>query len=268
MEQAPHDPEEQATPQYLPDSEAGERGEAPDEREPDIEFGQLSFMSPEGIAWNEFVITRGIEAAERDERPIDDRTASYIATFLGRAATPALRTLATTGAVYKASLEEEIVSLIFDQTAQVQRWIGWFANYYLNREDHGPVENWREDIAQRDRAEAELLRRERILDELDDLFACSADDELAGVEELGWFGLLHHDRTPGGWILHQQARDDSRDVFETDSDAELNESWRNISQRYLEMYWRSRPIATATGEADSSGGDGTPRSDDPDSPKP
>jgi hypothetical protein len=209
-----------------------------------VEFGYLSLISPEGRSWSERVITRGIEDAQREDRPIDHRTASYVAAFLGGTSTPALRTLATTGAVYKASLEEEIVGVIFDQPAQVQTWIGWLANYCLNREDHRPVENWREDIGRQDRAEAELLRREHVLAELDDLFDRPPDDQLAGVEELGWSGLVRHDGRTGGWILNQ-ARDDSRDVFETDSDAELAERWRDISEHYMDWYWRTRPYGTS-----------------------
>jgi hypothetical protein len=237
-------------------SEAREIGERP---EPDVEFGQLSREPVQGVSWDEFVITRGIAEAERDERDersIDHRTAHYIAGLLAQITTPALRMLAATGAIHKTRLEEEIVSILHDRTAEEQRWIGWLANYYQNRQDHGPVAHWRQDIADQDRAENELLRRERLLEDMDDLFAASADEELAGVEELGWFGLLHHDRTPGGWMLHHQAQDDSRDVFETDSEAELNEHWRDLKERYLEMYWRNRPIIATPGDADGKADDG------------
>lgn len=268
MEKQPREEYDEQGQRSLPGEGAREEGAAAPAM-PDIQLGKLDLVPPEGTSWDEWVIADGIAQAEREDRPIDNRTACYIAAFLGRASTPALRSLAMTGVVDKAGLEEEMVGRIFGQTTQVQTWIGWLANYCFNREDHGPVENWRTDIAHRDRAEAERLRRERLLAELEDLFSRPAHDELAGVEELGWFGLLHHGEQPGGWILHHQAQDDSRDVFETDSDNELVEHWRDIAETYSDMYRRTRPGAPARAEEDhASNGDEVPRFGGRDLPQP
>jgi len=244
MEREQRNPNENATRRPLP----GEEGYEVDEsdrfaRTVGFEFGHLDLTAPEGGSWSEWIITRGIDEAERADHPIDNRVAHYIAAFLGSAANPALCNLATSGVIDGPGIQEELVSHFFRQTEQVRSWIDRLAEYCMHREDRGPVENWQPDIDHQDRAEAERLRRDRLLAELDGLFGLPAHDQLAGVEELGWFGLRRHDGHPGGWILNEQAATGERDIFETDSDAELAEHWRDITEHYLRFYRETRPGA-------------------------
>jgi hypothetical protein len=224
--------------------EAGEDSRAPTIG---VEFGHLRLIPPEGGSWAEWVIATGIAEAEREDRPIEDRVAHYIAVFLGSAANPALRNLATTGIIDGPGIQEELVGHFFRQTEQVKSWIDQLAEYCMHREDRGPIENWRRDIDRQDRAGGERVRRDRLFAELDDLFGQPVHDQLAGVEELGWFGLRRHDGRPGGWIVNEQAATGERDVFETDSDAELAERWRDITEHYLRFCRETRPVLRTLG---------------------
>jgi hypothetical protein len=207
-------------------------------REVTIEFGHLDHHSPVGGSWGEFVVARGIEAAERDDRPIDNRTASYIAAFLSRTTTPALRALATTGAVYMTHLEEEAVSILFDQTTEVQIWISWLANYWQNREDVGPVENWRAAIKGQDRDDGERLRREGVAAKVDDIFqAVEPFQRVGNGDQPGWHGLVRHEGRPGGWIISEGGAGERR-VWETDSDAELESAFVEIVE--VQQQWVAR----------------------------
>ncbi len=251
----------------------GEQGYEVDERDqfaPTVgfEFGHLDLTAPEGGSWSEWVITRGIDEAERADRPIGNRAAHYIAAFLGSAANPALRNLATTGVIDGPGIQEELVGHFFRQTEQVRSLIDRLAEYCMYREDRRAVENWRLDIDRQDLADAERVRRDRLLAELDDLFGQPAHDQLAGVEELGWFGLRRHTGHPGGWILNEQAATGERDVFETDSDAELTERWRDISEHYLRFYRETRPVAGTPGDEHPLDGGHVAAPADPELPEP
>jgi hypothetical protein len=68
-------------------------------------------------------------SAIREDCPIDDRTASYIADWLTSDLTPGLRSFVLTGAVDGPCVQEELVHSFFAQTQQVQGWIDWFGDY-------------------------------------------------------------------------------------------------------------------------------------------
>jgi hypothetical protein len=264
MEREQHSPDENEPRQPLRE-DGHEAGEDPRAPTISVEIGHLSLIPPEGGSWAEWVITRGIEEAEREDHPVDHRVAHYIAAFLGGTANPALRNLATTGAIDGPGIQEELVGHFFRQTEQVRSWIDRLAEYCMHREDRGSVENWRPDIDRQDQAEAQRVRRERLLVYVNSLYGADPDEQLAGVEDLGWFGLLHQDAS-GGWILHHQARDDSRDVFMTDSDAELVERWQEIAENYMRRYREERTYlpprvthrAPDDAESPSGAGSGSP----------
>jgi len=248
MEQSPNYPDENEDQPRLPGEAGYEAAADPLAQTIGFEFGFLDKLPPEGGSWSEWVISRGIEEALREERPIDDRTARYIAVWLSERATPGLRTFALTGAIDEPRIQEELVFCFFYQTEQVQSWVNRLGDYCLRREDRGPVEEWREAIERQDWSEVQRVRRERVLAQLDHLFDGQAEDELAGVEELGWFGLVRHDGHSGGWILGRR-ESGMRDVWETDSDAELLEHWKGVVDEYMRLYRLTRPqVARANGQ--------------------
>jgi hypothetical protein len=225
MERDPRDPDEHEVQQPLPGEH---RHDLPDaERPPEItvEFGELRLIPPEGESWGEWVITRGIEAAERESHPVDNRTAHYIAAFLGDAANPALRNLARAGIVDGPGAQEELVGQFLRQTAQVRTWIDRLAEYCMHREDRGPIDDWQHDIVRQDRLEAEWLRRERIFDRIDELFqSVPPPQRLGNGADPGWHGLVRHEGRPGGWIVSEGAPGVRR-VWESDSDNELEAAY-------------------------------------------
>jgi hypothetical protein len=198
------------------------------ERQPQeiaVEFGELRLIPPEGESWGEWVITRGVVDAEREERAIDHRAAYYIANFLKEFSTPALRKLAATGEVDLVALQEETTSLHAGQTGPVQNWMAWLAHYCRSRADRGPVENWRTDVEAEDRADVERLRRELILVMSDDLVqAVPPIQRVGNAGQPGWHGLVRHIDRPGGWIV-SEGEPSERRVWETDSDAELEAAY-------------------------------------------
>lgn len=107
-------------------------------------------------SWDERVIREGIEAAVTEGRPIDDRTARYIASQLHGGQSSALYVLASSGAV----LPEVFTELDHDrveQEADVRRWIACLTLYCASRVDVGPVRGWAEQAEADDRVE--LMRR-------------------------------------------------------------------------------------------------------------
>jgi hypothetical protein len=251
MENEPHSQGEHDTPQLLPGGDAHEAGEAARVQTLGIEFGRLSLIPPEGSSWSEWVTTRGIEEAERENRPIDDRSAHYIAAFLGNTANPALRNLATTGAVDGPGIQEELVAHFFRQTDQVRSWIDRLAEYCMYREDRRPVENWRLEIDRQDRADAERLRRERIVATIDDLFqVVPAIQRVGNAGKPGWHGLVSHEGRPGRWII-SEGESGVRRVWETDSAQELEDAFVRIV--YAQRDW----IVETFGGAPRAGEQGT-----------
>jgi hypothetical protein len=221
-----------------------------------LEYGYLSPIPPEGDSWDTWVIERGIAAALRDDRDIDDRTARYIASQLHEGQASALYSLASTGNIEEPVIHDELTHDFDRQSETIKRWINWLGFYCLNRADKGPVEGWTRQAAAQDRADLELLRRNQTIAELDGLFGEQANEEIGDVSELGWFGLVRHEGRPGGIVLAQDEQG-FRDIWETDSDAELQQRWEAVNDEYGRFYDEreerergGRPGAEATSRAD------------------
>jgi len=201
-----------------------------------FEYGYLSPRPPEGDSWDEWVIEEGIKAALREGRSIDDRTAHYIAAQLHEGQDTDLYSLSSTGHV-GPNIDAELAQGYHLQTDQVRKWIRWLGGYCAFRQDLGSVPNWTESTAVQDRADSVAVReaeRERDPEWLDSLFGEQASEEVGNVDELGWYGLVRHDGRPGGYVLRQDEQG-FRHVWETDSQAELDELWANVGQLYDEF---------------------------------
>ena len=196
-----------------------------------FDYGYLSPTPPEGDSWDEWVIEQGITAAEQEDRPIDNRTAHYIAAQLHEGQGSALYSFASTGTIEELAIHQELAYRIYEQPDQVQAWINRLGQYCSLREDKGPIEGWHQQVRDQDRAESEDLRRQQTVAELDALFGEQVAEQIGDVQELGWFGLVRHDGRPGGLILSQDEQG-FRHVWETDSDAELQQRWAGINEDY------------------------------------
>jgi hypothetical protein len=200
-----------------------------------LEYGYLSPVPPEGDSWDAWVIERGIAVTLREGRDIDDRVARYIASQLHEGQASALYSLTSTGNIEEPRIHDELTKDFDQQPEQIKRWINALGFYCLGREDKGPVEGWSQRAAAQDRAEMETLRRNQAITELDALFGEQPEEEVGDVSELGWFGLVRHDSRPGGLVLTQDEQG-FRHVWETDSDAELEERWAAVSAEYDRFY--------------------------------
>src|SRR5690242_709489 len=143
--------------------------------------------------WDERIIREGLEAAQRGEREIDDRTARYIAGQLHGGQASALYALTSSGAI----VEEEVYSELEatgEQLPAVRRWTEALAAYCRARPDKRPVLGWVENAAEQDRAQLAAEHREA-------LFAEPPDEELGSIQELGWYGLRRHEGRSGGAVL-------------------------------------------------------------------
>lgn len=101
-------------------------------------------------------IRRGLEDAEREDRPIDDATARRIAVQLHGGQDSPLLSLASCGAIREGRDDETDMGLgvrsLADELAECRRffgeeiepWIQAVENYAASRDDKGPVENWAE----------------------------------------------------------------------------------------------------------------------------
>jgi hypothetical protein len=226
MEQL-NDPNQGECRQPLPGG-TEELGEDQSEPAVTVEFGSLTLVPPEGGSWAEWVITRGVDEAGRQDRPIDNRTASYIADWLSGDMTPALRSFVLTGVIDGPGVQEELVHSFFVQTQQVQDWIDWFGQYCTHREDRRPVGDWRADIDREDQTEAQRVRRERILAETDALFEMvPAFQRVGNAGQPGWHGMIRHVGHSGGWLISEGVPGVRR-VWETDSTGELEDAYAGI----------------------------------------
>lgn len=123
------------------------------------EHGHQETATPPAAAdesWDERVIREGIEAAVRDGRPIDDRTARYIAGQLHGGQASALYALASSGAI-QVEVFEEMDRDRTQQSAQVRTWLAGLTVYCGFRGESGPVADWAEQAEEQDRAE--LMQR-------------------------------------------------------------------------------------------------------------
>lgn len=103
-------------------------------------------------SWDERVIREGIEAAVREARPIDDRTARYIAGQLHGGQVSALYALASSGAVL-AEVFNEMDMGRAEQPEQVRVWLASLTVYCAFRGESGPVARWVEQAEEQDRAD-------------------------------------------------------------------------------------------------------------------
>ncbi len=201
-----------------------------------FEYGYLSPRPPEGDSWDEWVIEEGIKAALREGRSVNDRTAHYIAAQLHEGQDTDLYSLSSTGHV-GPEIDAELAQGYHLQTDQVRKWIRWLGGYCAFRQDLGSVPSWTEQIAAQDRTDMEAVRtaeREAHPDWLDSLFGEQPTEEVGSVDELGWYGLVRHEGRPGGLVLRQDEQG-FRHVYETDSQAELDDLWASVNQLYEEF---------------------------------
>lgn len=212
-----------------------------------FEYGYLSPIPPEGDSWDVWVIERGIAAALREHRDIDDRTARYIASQLHEGQASALYSFASNGNIEEPCVHDELTQDFDQQPETIKRWINWLGTYCLEREDKGPVEGWAERAAAQDRADAETLRRNETIGGLDALFGEQSEEEVGSVDELGWFGLVRHDGRPGGLVLSKDEQG-FRYVWETDSSAELDERWMAVNEEYSRFYDEREECETLAGD--------------------
>ncbi|HEY9470900.1 MAG TPA: antirestriction protein ArdA [Propionibacteriaceae bacterium] len=215
---------------------------------------------------DERAIREGIEAALRDHRDIDDRTAATIATQLHEGQASALYSLASTGMIDER-VHDELTRNFDQQPEQVKDWINWLGTYCVHRPEKGPIPGWTDTTISADdeaAARAELARRisnaavttlgqiatiltpggdtlgvadshgrpERhghgyTAEELDGLFTEIPDEELGTVEDIGWFGLLRHTSLPGGTILAQDSNG-FRDARVYDTGPALDTAWAEL----------------------------------------
>lgn len=235
MERQPDNPEGGKSERYRP--KYAELQPLPYPRSVSFEFGYLSPIPPEGDSWDEWVIERGIAAALRDGRGIDNRTARAIASQMHEGQSSALYSLASTGAVDEPRIYRELARGSRDLSEDGQSWVRWLFGYCALRIRTAPVEGWNELAIARDRADLELVRRNEIVAELDDLFGQQPDEQIGSVDELGWFGLARHHVRPGGLVLNQNEQG-FRGVWITDSAGQLEARWAAIEEDYDRFYRR------------------------------
>ncbi len=140
--------------------------------------------APAAESWDERVIHHGIQTAVAEERPIDNRTARYIASQFHGGQASALYALASSGAI----TDEVMGELVHETPAQA--WIDALIAYCASRSDPGPVAGWVERAEAQDRG---------------DLFAAI---ESASVTRLGDVATVYAPEPPS-----DEEDDDGRDHF-------------------------------------------------------
>lgn len=233
-------------------------------RKPPSRSAGLELIPPEGGSWAEWIVTRGIGEAERDEHPVDQRTAYYIASLLGGTAYPALRNFAATGAIDGPGMQEELVGHFIRQTGQALPWIERLGEYCMTREDRGPVATWRSAVRDQDRSQVQWLRREQVFALIDGLFqAVPPIHRVGNAGQPGWHGLVPHEDRPGGWIV-SEGEPGIRRVWETDSDKELEQAYVAIVE--AQRQWIIETFGDRPGLTEHR--DTAARADSPDEPLP
>jgi antirestriction protein len=117
---------------------------------------ELDLPPPAPESHDERVIREGIEAAVLERRPIDDRTARYIASQLHGGQSSALYSLASSGAV-RSEVFAELNNGSADQPEHVRGWLTSLTVYCELRGESGPINGWVERAEGQDRAD--LMRR-------------------------------------------------------------------------------------------------------------
>src|SRR6266516_320018 len=212
-------------------------------------------LTPHEESHDERVIRQGIEAAQKEEREIDDRTARYIASQLHGGQDSALYALASSGAVIEDDVYHELYEDLESHTLQVQQWVEALRTYCLNRERKEPIAGWARRAAELDKRDEQRWRlvggmalaneasareeREQEQDQFDDLFGEVPDEEIGTVDELGWFGLVRHEDKPGGLLLCQDEQG-FRYIWEANSDEALAERWSAVTAEYGRFHEQQR----------------------------
>ena len=229
MEKQPEFPEGGKSERYRP--KYAELEPLPYPKSVSFEFGYLSPVPPEGDSWDEWVIERGIAAALREGRSIDHRTARSIASQLHEGQSSAVYSLASTGAVDEPRIYHELTHGSRDLPEDARNWARWLFGYCAMRTRTGPLEDWNEWAIAIDRDELELVRRNEVVAELDDVFGHQPEAQIGSVDELGWFGRTRHHVRPGGLVLNQDEQG-FRGVWITDSPEQLEARWAAIEEDY------------------------------------
>jgi antirestriction protein len=137
--------------------------------------GQVSNEQAQQESRDECVIRDGIEAALRENRNIDDRTARYIASQLHEGQGSALYALASSGAIEEGRIHDELTRDFEAQPDDVRNWINWLGTYCMDRADKGPVDGWAARAAEQDAAEEDDRARTELMERI----------QAAGVTTLG-----------------------------------------------------------------------------------
>lgn len=131
----------------------------PEGGSPQAPIERSTSCTEEGVApsavtpsWDEQVIETGVAVAAGQGRPIDDRTARYIAGQLHGGQASGLYAFAATGAITDRAMSE-LVSERAVQEPAVQVWIDALIAYCAGRPDTGPVVGWVEQGEAEDRAD-------------------------------------------------------------------------------------------------------------------
>lgn len=110
----------------------------------------------EAESWDERVIREGIAAAVREGRPIDNRTARYIAGQLHGGQASALYALASSGAI-QPEVFAEMDQDRTEQPEQTRIWLASLTVYCAFRGASGPIDGWVEQAEAQDRVD--LMQR-------------------------------------------------------------------------------------------------------------
>lgn len=127
-------------------------GGEPEPESPALAYPPETANATELESWDERVIREGIEGATTEGRPIDNRTARYIAGQLHGGQASALYALASSGAI-QPEVFDELDRDRVQQTPNVRRWIACLSVYCASRDNDDAIADWIEQAEAHDRAE-------------------------------------------------------------------------------------------------------------------
>lgn len=119
---------------------------------PDVADTAAQSERDDDESWDERVIREGVAGAIREGRPIDDRTARYIAGQLHGGQDSGLYTLTSTGAIPDHTMSE-LVDERLTHSPAVREWIDTLIAYCAQRTDPGRIDGWLEQAEAQDRAD-------------------------------------------------------------------------------------------------------------------